>query len=43
MFAKMLKTGNPPDDFDSLVAAASSRSAADRLSALGKRRRGTRR
>lgn len=43
VFAKMLKAGNPPDDFDSLVAAASRRSATDRLSAVVERRPGTRR
>lgn len=43
VFAKMLNTGNPPDDFDSLVAVASSRSAIDRLGAVVKRRQRTRR
>jgi toxin YhaV len=39
VFAKMLSEGNPPDDFDSLVAAASSRSMTDRLDSVAKRRR----
>lgn len=43
VFAKMLNVGNPPDDFDSLVAAAISRPAIDRLGAVAKRSRGTRR
>ena len=43
VFAKMLNEGNPPDSFDSLVAAASSRSAIDRLETVAKRRPGTRR
>ena len=42
VFAKMLNEGNPPDSFDSLVAAASSRSAIDRLETVAKRRPGTR-
>jgi toxin YhaV len=41
VFAKMLNAGNPPDNFDSLVAAASNRSAIDRLGAVAKRRRDT--
>jgi toxin YhaV len=41
VFAKMLNAGNPPDSFDSLVAAASSRSAIGRLGAVAKRRRGS--
>jgi toxin YhaV len=39
VFARMLNAGNPPDSFDSLVAAASSVSAIDRLGAVAKRRR----
>lgn len=38
VFAKMLNAGNPPDDFDSLVAVAGSRLAIDRLGAVGRRR-----
>jgi toxin YhaV len=41
VFAKMLNAGNPPDSFDSLVAAANSPSAAGRLKAVAKRRRDT--
>lgn len=36
-FAKMLDGGNPPNDWDSLVGAASQKSAAQRLAALSKR------
>jgi toxin YhaV len=36
-FAKMLERGNPPNDWDSLVRAASQKSAAQRLAALSKR------
>jgi len=41
VFAKMLNAGNPRDDFDSLVAAASGEPAIERLGAVAKRRRGT--
>jgi len=40
VFAKMLAAGNPPDGFDALVAAASSRPATGRLAGVAKRRRG---
>jgi len=43
VFAKMLNDGNPPNDFDSLVAAASTPSGSKRLEAVVKRRRGARR
>lgn len=43
VFARMLNDGNPPDDLDSLVVAASSGAAIDRLRSVAKRRRGTQR
>ena len=36
-FARMLDGGNPPNDWDSLIGAASKKSAAQRLVALSKR------
>ena len=39
VFARMLDAGNPPDDWQSLLAAASERSAAQRLTTVAKRRR----
>jgi toxin YhaV len=36
-FARMLDSGNPPDDWDALVRAASEKSAAKRLAAVSKR------
>ena len=39
VFARMLETGNPPNDWDELVAAASDRAAAARRGKLAQRRR----
>lgn len=38
VFARMLEAGNPPDDWDALVAAASKAAARQRLDAIAQRR-----
>lgn len=41
VFARMLNAGNPPGEWDALIAAANSRSAMHRLAAVARRHRGT--